>query len=111
MRHEQDGLRLVKATLYERLRVLEELAGYARPRDFAQSLIALRKLAASYGLITVVHIAEATERTLGNNPTARRVGRGAALYLDRLYDAIGCDRIDDSVSEAMIASVSVRLGA
>lgn len=111
MRHEQDGLRLVKATLYERLTALQELACCARPRDFAQSLIALRNLAASYGLVTVVHLVEATERTLGDTLTARRVGHGAALYLDRLYDAIGCDRIDDSVSEAMIASVSVRLGA
>jgi hypothetical protein len=31
-----------------------------------------------------------------------------SLYLDRLYDAIGCERLDDQASEAMIASVSVR---
>ena len=38
-------------------------------------------------------------------------GRETALYLDRLQDAIGCTRLDDAASEAMIASVSVRFGA
>ena len=75
------------------------------------ALFVLRSLAASYGLVTVVHLAEAIERTLGENLTTRKVGQGVALYLDRLHDAIECDRVDDSVSQAMIASVSVRLGA
>ncbi len=32
----------------------------------------------------------------------------SALYLERLRDAIGCERSDEGASEAMIASVSVR---
>jgi hypothetical protein len=34
----------------------------------------------------------------------------SSLYLDRLFDAIGCERLDEQASEAMIASVSIRLG-
>jgi hypothetical protein len=55
----------------------------------------------------VVRVAEALERAVAED-------RGAcpsALYLGRLQDAIGCERMEESASEAMLASVSVRLCA
>jgi hypothetical protein len=111
MRQERDGLKLVRAALCERLAALENLSRRARPRDVVQSLMALRSLAASYDFAPVVHLADAVERALAEDVTSRTVVRRTALYLDRLHDAIGCESADDAVSQAMIASVSVRLGA
>jgi hypothetical protein len=66
-------------------------------------VIGIKRLAAAYGLSPVVRLSEALERD------ARRGDCPRSLYLDRLYDAIGCERLDEQASEAMIASVSVRL--
>ena len=76
-------------------------------RDFTSGVDAIRSLAAAYGLIPVVRLAEALERAVFENERACPT----ALYLGRLHDAIGCDRLDEQASQAMLASVSVRLGA
>jgi hypothetical protein len=55
----------------------------------------------------VVRLAEALERAMGEGQKGSACP--TALYLDRLQDAIGCQRLDDAASEAMIASISVRL--
>jgi hypothetical protein len=55
----------------------------------------------------VVRLAEALERAMGEEQKGSACPK--ALYLDRLQDAIGCQRLDDAASEAMIASISVRL--
>jgi hypothetical protein len=111
MRDQQDAMMLVRAELCERLAGLQAFSARIGSHDFARSLSAIRTLAASYGLLPVVRLAEALERALAED--LARPGRGCAtsLYLDRLQDAIGCSRTDDQVSEAMIASVSVRLSA
>ncbi|HEY0446165.1 MAG TPA: hypothetical protein VGD19_06895 [Allosphingosinicella sp.] len=108
MREEQDAMMLVRAELCERLDSLQRFARPLSAEDFAGSIVSIRRLAAAYGLVPVVRLAEALERAVAESgeqvcPTA--------LYLDRLRDAIGCERSDDGASEAMIASVSVRLGA
>ena len=98
---------VIRAELCERLEALQRFARPISAQDFAASLVSIRSLAAVYGLTPVVRLAEALERAVAE------AGEGAcptALYLDRLRDAIGCERSDDSASEAMIASVSVRLG-
>ena len=64
-------------------------------------------MAAAYGLVPVVRLADALERAVRAQPR----GCPAGLYFDRLRDAIGCERLDDAASEAMLASVSIRLGA
>jgi hypothetical protein len=105
MRAEQEGMMVVRAELCDRLRSLQSYSGRQPGRDFTESVIGIRRLAAAYGLTPVVRLAEALER-------AARERSGAcptALYLDRLQDAIGCQRLDDAASEAMIASVSIRL--
>ena len=107
MRPEADGMMLVRAELCERLMSLQAVARRLSNRDFAESVDGIRRLAAAYGLIPVVRLAEALERALfeSGNRCAK------SLYLGRLQDAIGCEQLDEQASQAMLASVSVRLGA
>jgi hypothetical protein len=107
MRPEADGMMLVRAELCERLLNLQQAARRLSARDFADSVEGMRRLAAAYGLTTVVRVADALERAAAED-------RGAcprALYLARLQDAIGCERLEESAAEAILASVSVRLCA
>ncbi len=108
MQAEHDATMLVRTELCERLESLQRLSRRRSGRDFAESIQSIRRLAAAYGLTPVVRLAEAMERAAAEEGPRRCA---AALYLDRLHDAIGCDSNDDAVSQAMIASVSVRLGA
>jgi hypothetical protein len=108
MRAEQDAMMLVRAELCERLATLRILSARQNGRDFDEAVARVRQLASAYGLTPVARLAEALERA-GRQGGASGCPR--ALYLDRLQDAIGCTRLDEAAGEAMIASVSVRLGA
>ena len=103
---EHDGLLVVRAELCERLDSLQRFVRPLSSRDFAASVASIRTLAAAYGLAPVARLAEALERAVAE---AGEHGCPTALYLDRLRDAIGCQVSDESASQAMIASVSVRL--
>ena len=106
MRAEHEAMNIVRAELCDRLRSLQSHSARQVGRDFTESVAGLRRLAAAYGLTPVVRLAEALERAACEGGEA---GCPSALYLDRLQDAIGCGRIDEEASQAMIASVSVRL--
>jgi hypothetical protein len=101
---EADGMMLVRAELCERLLSLH---GAARARDFDAGVEGIKRLAAAYGLTPVVRVADALERAVAED----RGGCARALYLGRLEDAIGCQRMEESAAEAMLASVSIRLCA
>lgn len=105
MRAEADGMMLVRAELCERLASLQTAAKRLSGRDFSESVGGIKQLAAAYGLTPVVRVAEALERAVAED----RGGCPRALYLGRLQDAIGCERMEESAAEAMLASVSVRL--
>lgn len=104
MREGQDAVMLVRAELCERLASLQSLSARLSGSDLTRSIDSIRTLASAYGLTTVARLAEAFERAIVEAPP-----KGfPALYLDRLYDAIGCDRSDEEASQAMIASVAIR---
>jgi hypothetical protein len=105
VRHDHDAMMLVRADLCERLASLQCLAGRLPAGDLSRRVDAIRLTAAAYGLTPVVRVAEALERGIAEG------GCPARLYLDRLGDAIGCGRLDEAASEAMLASVSVRFGS
>ena len=105
MHYEQDGLLVVRAELSDRLDSLQRAAGRIAMRDFVQGLSTIRTLAAAYGLVPVVCLAEALERAVRSQPRACPAG----IYFERLRDAIGCTRVDEAAGEAMLASISVRL--
>jgi hypothetical protein len=107
MRSEHEAMMVVRAELCDRLQSLQKFSARQKERDFSESIVSIRRLAAAYGLTPVVRLAEALERAMIEGQ-----GGGAcptSLYLDRLQDAIGCQRLDDAASEALIASISVRL--
>ena len=106
MRWEDDAMLVVRADLCDRLDILQSAAGRMSVRDMLQRIGAIRVVAAAYGLVPVVTLAEALERAIRAQPR----GCPAGLYFDRLRDAVGCGRLDEAASEALLASVSVRLG-
>ena len=89
MRIEADGMMLVRAELCERLASLQTASRRLSARDFAESVAGIRRLAAAYGLTPVVRVAEGLERAVAQH----RGGCPRALYLGRLQDAIGCERM------------------
>jgi hypothetical protein len=104
MRPVDDGMMLVRAELCERLATLQNCVGRSTSASIHAQAETIRTLAAAYGLTPVARLAEALGRA------ARDAGAcPPALYLARLKDAIGCERLDDAASEAMLASISVRL--
>lgn len=107
MRAEHDAMMLVRADLCERLEALQALSRRMSAGDFTANVDAIRCLAAAYGLTPVVRLAEALERAVCEDEKACPT----ALYLGRLRDAIGCERMDEQASQAILASISVRLGA
>ncbi|HEY1146553.1 MAG TPA: hypothetical protein VGE84_09470 [Allosphingosinicella sp.] len=109
MRAEHDGMMLVRADLCERLESLRHFSGRHSKGDFGEDVGRLRKIAGAYGLTPVVRLTEAMERAMAGDGGDARPQCPVALYLERLQDAIGCGRVDEQASEAMIASVSVRL--
>jgi hypothetical protein len=98
-----DAILLVRAELCERLDSLRAQARRASARDFTDAVESIRRIASAYGLTPVARIAEALGHAAADGPACPR-----ALYLSRLQDAIGCERMDDGAIEALLASVSVR---
>jgi|SRR6185436_15098342 len=107
MNMDHDGMMLVRADLCDRLDSLQQAAGKIALKDLVQRIGAIRSMAAAYGLAPVACLAEALERAIVAEPR----GCPAGIYFDRLRDAVGCRRLDDAASQAMLASVSIRLGA
>lgn len=105
MRPDHDAMMLVRADLCERLATIQALSRRVSARDFAENVHALGRLAAAYGLTPVVRLADALERA-----AAEGAACPTALYLSRLQDAIGCERLDEEASQALLASVCVHLG-
>ena len=110
MRYDESAMAVVKAELCDRLDGLRALPHRALADDFNSRVGAIRSLAAAYGLVPVVRLAEALERAIAEQGADFR-RCPTALYLGRLQDAIGCDSADEKTSEAILASVSVRLSA
>ncbi len=108
MHHGEDAMMLVRSELCDRLETLKAMSRRSRASDFVHRVDAMRSLAAAYGLTPVERLAEALERAVAKNPRDLRQSP-VALYLARLHDAIGCEAMDERASEALLASVSVRL--
>ena len=106
MRDDHDGMMPVRSELCDLLEQLRQAAEQLAVHDFCRHAEAIRTKAAACGLIPVVALTDALERAVMAQPHGRSVG----LYFDRLREAIGSGGADDRASEAMPASVSIRLG-
>ena len=111
MNVERDAMMVVRAELCERLAAMQACATRASLRDLAECVGTFRTLAAAYGMTPVVRLTEALEKAMAQDWAERAARCPTTLFLERLQDAIGCDCVDERASEAMIASVSVRLTA
>jgi hypothetical protein len=100
MSDNRDAMMVVRAELSDRLERLRRLADRGAASEFEQRVEGIRSLAGAYGLSPVARLAEALQRG----------GAPRALYYERLKDAIGCERADEAATQAMLASISVRLG-
>ncbi len=109
MRPEAESMMVVRAELCDRLASLQAAARRLSTRDFTGRVESIRTLAAAYGLLPVVRLAEALENAIGRSERQDARACPTALYLARLQDAIGCERLDDEASDAILASISVRL--
>jgi hypothetical protein len=111
MREGIDGMLVVRAELCDRLDALQQAMARASVRDFSQRLAAIRAMAAAYGMIPVVCLCDAFDRAVRAQPR----GCPAGLYFDRLRDAVGCqaqgETATEEASEALLASISIRLRA
>ena len=110
MRIEGDGMMLVRAELCDRLTSLRAQTGRRAGADFSERVDGIRRIALAYGLEPVARLAAALERAVAENGGRDPRGCQSDLYLSRLEDAIGCERLDEAASEALLASVSVRFG-
>lgn len=97
---------VVRADLCDRLDRLQQAAERMNVRDLMAGIATIRTMAAAYGLVPVVMLASAFERAIQAQPR----GCPAGLYFDRLRDAVGCTSLDEATSQALLASVHVRLG-
>ncbi len=111
MRAEQDAMMLVRAELCDRLESLQAYSKKLSARAFTENVDGIRTLAAAYGLTPVVRLAEALERAVFEADRHDPRNCPTSLYLTRLRDAISCERLDETASQAILASVAVRLGA
>jgi hypothetical protein len=102
-------MKVVRAELCERLTAMQAVAARKCIRDLAESVRTFRTLAAAYGMTPVVRLSEALERAMAEDEHKREDCCPTGLYLERLQDAIGCDGCSEQGSQAMIASISVRL--
>jgi hypothetical protein len=107
MRDQVDGMMVVRAEISDRLDSLQQAMARANIRDFSQRIAAIRAMASAYGMIPVVCLCDAFDRAVRAHPR----GCPAGLYFERLRDAIGCEASDDGASEALLASISIRLRA
>jgi hypothetical protein len=107
MRDETDGMLVVRAELSGQLDSLQQAMARANVRDFAQRIGAIRTMAAAYGMIPVVCLCDAFDRAVRAHPR----GCPAGLYFERLRDAVGCQAQGEEASEALLASISIRLRA
>ena len=107
MRDQVDGMLVVRAELGDRLDSLQRAMARANVRDFSQRIAAIRTLASAYGMVPMVCLCDAFDRAVRAHPR----GCPAGLYFERLRDALGCEARDEGASEALLASISLRLRA
>ena len=110
MGHDHEAMMLVRAELCERLEGLRGVSRRGSAADFSRRVEGMRAVAAAYGMIPVVRLAEALERAVREGgPQVGECRTGP--YLSRLEDAIGCAVVNEQAGQAMLASVSVRFSA
>jgi hypothetical protein len=109
MKYDHDQMLMVRAELHELCDALRLTAFDANPLQFLLRLEQIRATAAMHGLTAIAEIASTFEAAL-----QRVQGHGAQVvegFEAILDDAIGVAHLHPKASEALLASVAIRLGA
>jgi hypothetical protein len=110
MKYDHDQLLLVRAELHELCEALRLTAFDSNPVQFLMRLEQVRSTAAHYGLTAIAEIAstfEAALQRVQGHGRSQAVVEGFETILD---DAIGIAHLHPQASEALLASVAIRLG-
>ena len=104
MRWDHDGMLVVRAEICDRLDRLERVADRRPMSEIAPGLETIALIAGAYGLQPVRALADAFARAARAHPRSCP----AALYFERLRDAVGCRLTDERTEQALLASVTLR---
>lgn len=101
----KDALLQVRAELYERIDALAADLPHMSISRLAHEVDALRRAADLHGLTPVVDIAHALESALANSTG----GALALSFLEKMRDAVGCERLDAAATQTYLAAINQRL--
>lgn len=109
MQYDHDQLLLIRAELGELVEALRMTAYDANPLQFLMRLENIRETSARHGLTAIAEIAATFEAAL------QRFGAHGShavsdSFLGIMSDAIGVAHLHPAASEALLASVAIRLG-
>lgn len=109
MQYDHDQLMLIRAELGDLVEALHMTAYDANPLQFLMRLENIRETSAYHGLTAVSEIAATFEAAL------QRFGMQGShavcdSFLGIMSDAIGVAHLHPAASEALLASVAIRLG-
>lgn len=101
----RDALMQVQAQLCERIdRLAADLPQMSISR-VAHEVDELRRIAGQYGLMPVVEIAHGLESALAGLTGVAM----AKPFLEKMRDAVGCERLDAAATQTYLAAINQRL--
>lgn len=101
----KDALMQVQAQLCERIDLLTTNLPDMTVSRLAHEVDELRRIAGQYGLTPVVEIAHGLESELANSTGAAM----AMSFLEKMRDAVGCERLDAAATQTYLAAINQRL--
>lgn len=110
MDYSQDNMLLVRKELAELLDALRNTAFDASPLQFLLRLEHIRDFAQGRGLTAIAEIAATFEAALQRVGARRQSASIVENFVAILDDAIGVAHVHPKASEALLASVAIRLG-
>jgi hypothetical protein len=110
MKYNHDQMLMVRAELSELIEALQMTAFDANPLQYLIRLEHIRETAARHGLTAIAEISATFEAALerfGNGMGCKTV---VDSFIGILGDAVGVAHLHPAASEALLASVAIRLG-
>lgn len=101
----KEALMQAQAQLWARIDQLAAGLPQLSISRLAHEIDELRRIAGDHGLTPVVEIAHRLESELA----VSRGGPMVASFLEAMRDAVGCERLDASATQAYLAAINQRL--
>jgi hypothetical protein len=101
----QDNLMTVKAQLSAQIEQLSERAPRLSASEIAAQVDLIRRSARDQGLPALADISHGLESALARSDSLVMI----RSWLETMQEAVGCDPFDQSMSQALLASIGRRL--